>query len=94
MNKLIVIFLVTFCFLSCKQEFDIEKYDIVKVEVYHIPFELLFPTQTEEESVRKTKSYQIDNSLKTDNIVEQIKNLSKVKSGAEFNKNQVSKLLP
>ncbi|WP_271768738.1 hypothetical protein [Aquimarina algiphila] len=89
MNRLIVILLVAFCLLSCKQEFDIEKYDIARIEVYHISFELLFPTQMVEESVRETKSYQIDNSSKIDNIVEQIKSSSRVKSGAGFNKNQV-----
>ena len=89
MNRLIVIFLVALCLLSCKQEFDIEKYDIVRIEAYHISFELLFPTQMVEESVRETQSYQIDNSAKMDNIIEQIKSLSRVESGKEFNKNQV-----
>lgn len=89
MNRLIVIFLVTFCLLSCKQEFDVGQYDITKIEVYHISFDLLFPTQMEEESARKTKSYQIDDSSQIDNIVGYIEDLSATKSGKEFNKNQV-----
>lgn len=89
MNKLIVIFLVAFCLQSCKQKFDVGQYNITRIEVYHISFDLLFPTQMEEESVRKIKSYQIDDSSQINNIVRYIKDLSETESGKEFNENQV-----
>jgi hypothetical protein len=89
MKKTLIIFLVTFCLLSCKQDFNVEKYDITKIEVHHISFDLLFPTQMDEESTRNTKSYIISDDKAIDNITEQIKSLSKSKSTIKFNKNQV-----
>lgn len=90
-SKLIIIYIISFCLFSCKQKFDIDKHEITKIEVHYIPFDIMFPVSnaTNEESIRGVKSYQIDDTLKIDNIVNQIKGLLQVKSGRKFNKDYI-----
>lgn len=88
MKKTLIIFLVALCLLSCKQEFDIEKYDITKIEVFYVPFGILTPTQSDEKSIRGIKSYLIEEDSAISNIKNQIKKLSKSESET-FNKNSI-----
>lgn len=89
MNKLIVFFLIVFCLTSCKKEFNVENHDVTNIEVYHTPFDLLFPTQLNEDSARKIRSFQINDSLEIKSIINEIRSLSKIKPREEFNKNQI-----
>ncbi len=89
MKKNIIIILLAFSINSCESGFDIEKYEITKIEVFHIPFGILAPTQSDESSIRKLKGYHINNNSKIENIKTEIKNLSKASFTDKLNDNHI-----
>jgi hypothetical protein len=88
MRGIIYIIIVLVTLSSCNQKREIVKKEITKIDVYYIPFGILFPTQSDESSIREIKSYLIKDSLEIENVKNQIKNLVETGSN-KFNKNNI-----
>ena len=88
MKRIVYIIMVLVALNSCNQKKEINQSEITKIDVYHIPFELLFPTQSDESSIRKVESYIIEDNVMIAKIKNQITNLSNAESN-KFNKSNV-----
>ncbi len=88
MKQVVFIIMALVVLNSCNQKKEISQSEVTKIEVYHIPFELLFPTQSDESSIRKVKSYLIEDNATIENIKKQIANLSSAESN-KFNENSI-----
>lgn len=89
MKKFIFLIIVIFNLTSCETKFDVEKYEVTKIDVFHIPFSVLAPIQSDESSIRKLKSYQFENASKIKSIKKEIKSLSKSDYSKKFNENNI-----
>ncbi len=89
MKKLIILIVLIFNLNSCESSFKAEKYEITKIDVFYIPFGVLAPTQSDENSIRKLKSYQLENVSEIENIKKELKSLSKSDYGKKFNENSI-----
>lgn len=88
MKKSILIILLTSLLSSCDSKLYIEKYEITKIEVFHVPFDIP-PLQMNESSIRKIKSYQFQNKSEIKSIIEEMKHLSKTSFFNEINDNNI-----
>lgn len=88
MKYVVFIIIALIVLNSCNQKKEISQSEVTKIEVYHIPFELLFPTQSNESSIRKVKNYSIVDNATIKEIKMQIANLSSSKWN-KFNENNI-----